>query len=507
MKSNYDVIVIGAGHNGLTAANFLAQKGFGVLVLERKKELGGVAGSRHFHSNYSTEGLLTDTTRVQKDVLAKLNIELDSLLWNEQTPPCLTPTKEGPGLNLYVDPLLAESELAKISTQDAKKYKEFRAFIKRVSGPVKSFLQTVPPHFEKMTVSEKWNIFKTSVSLRLLGKKDMLELMRIPPMSVADWLDEYFESDVLKASLALTAVSSLFAGPHSPGTAFNLLIYEVTRGVGLKGGAKSLVDVLVKKAETLGVEIVREKEVVEVLVEESEVKGVRLASGEDIKASRVLASSHLKTLFLKLMKPENLSPTFENHLNNFRHRGTTAVVNLAIKGDLQFKCRPDLKVESARIVESMNELEKAFDAVKYKEISQDPALEVSLHPSNLAPSGHHSLSILVHYVPYELKGGWTQEKKDQLGQKVLEKLKRYCLEFEVIGHEVLTPVDLEKEYFLEGGHLHHGEHSVDQLLVRPIPECARYETPIRGLYLCGSGSFPGGNLTCLPGYLCSQVVS
>jgi phytoene dehydrogenase-like protein len=194
-------------------------------------------------------------------------------------------------------------------------------------------------------------------------------------------------------------------------------------------------------------------------------------------------------------------------LNNFRHRGTTAVVNLAIKGDLQFKCRPDLKIESARIVESMNELEKAFDAVKYKEISQDPALEVSLHPSNLAPSGHHSLSILVHYVPYELKGGWTQEKKDQLGQKVLEKLKRYCLEFEVIGHEVLTPVDLEKEYFLEGGHLHHGEHSVDQLLVRPIPECARYETPIRGLYLCGSGSFPGGNLTCLPGYLCSQVVS
>ena len=504
MKSNYDAIVIGAGHNGLTTANFLAQKGLGVLVLERKKELGGLAGGRHFYSGHSTEGLLTDTTRVQKDILTSLNLEFE---WNDHTPPCFTPTKKGTGLHLYHETHLAENEIAKISPKDAEKYKEFRDFIKRVSGPVKSFLQTVPPHFEKMTVSERWNIFKASLSLRLLGKKDMLELIRIPPMCVADWLDEYFESDCLKGSLALSAVSSLFAGPKSPGTAFNLLIHEVTRGTGLKGGAKSLIKALANKAEKYGVEILKEKEVVEVIVKGSDVKGVRLDSGEEITSQRVIASSHLKTLFLKLIKPECLSPTFENRLNNFRHRGTTAVVNLAIKGKLQFKCRPDLSIKSARIVDSLYNLERAFDAVKYNEISEDPSLEIFVNDSILSPEGHSSLTILAHYVPYHLKDGWTQEKKEKLGKKIIEKLQSYCLDFEVKGHEVLIPVDLEKEYFIEGGHLHHGEHSIDQLLVRPLPECARYETPIRGLYLCGSGSFPGGNLTCLPGYLCSQVIS
>jgi len=337
----------------------------------------------------------------------------------------------------------------------------------------------------------------------------MMELFRIGPMCVADWLREWFESDRLQALLAGPAVYGGFTGPWSPGTNTNLLLSEAFTTPGVRGGAPAFVAALEKAALAAGVEIRTAAQVKSLEVADQEVRGVLLDSGENIESSLVAGACDPKHLLLDLLPPTHLSLRLEHGITHFRARGTTAKVYLALSGYPAFACRPELRPERIRIAEGIDPLERAFDPVKYRRFGDELALDIrvpTVRTPELAPNGHQVFSIGTHFVPYELEGGWNQASRDQLLETVLKRLEAYVpdIRASVLGSEVLSPADLESRFGVINGHIHHGEHGLDQIFVRPTPECARYATPIRGLYLCGGGSYPGGGITGGPGALGAQ---
>ncbi len=504
MSARYDIIVIGAGHNGLTAAALLARAGRAVLVVERRDTVGGTAGGEEFHPGFRSPGLHHDATGVAQDVVRRLELERHGLALRECRPDVLGLDS---GLLLRGDPLLASREIAALSTRDGARYLEFRRFLDRVRGGLESLLLAAPLDLLEPDFRGSLALLRRAVGLRRLGAQTMMELLRLPPMAVADWLGEWFESEALKALLALPAVAGTHAGPRSPGTTLNLLRGEAAGGPGVAGGGPALVAALERAARQAGVEIRTGAPVRGVLTSADGARGVALEGGEEIAARTVAASCDPKRLFLDLLPQTAFSSRLAERIRCFRTRGTTAQVLLALARPPRFAARPDDPVELARSGACLDDLERAFDAVKYRGIAERPVLDV-LVARALAPAGAAALSVLVHFVPYDLAGGTADGQRERLAESVVARLERYApgVASAVVGRTVLLPVDLESRYALTGGQLHQGEHALDQLLVRPAPECARYQTPVRGLYLCGSGAHPGGGLTCRPGSLAAAAI-
>jgi phytoene dehydrogenase-like protein len=272
-----------------------------------------------------------------------------------------------------------------------------------------------------------------------------------------------------------------------------------------------LVGALERAARARGVEIRTGVAVSRLEVERGRLTGVELAGGERLATGSVAASCDPKQLFLDLLPPAALALNLQADLVSYRARGTAAKVHLALSGYPDFSARPGQTFEHVRTGETLDQLERAFDAIKYRRVSERPVLDIrfpSLETPDLAPDGHHVASILVSFAPHELAGGWTEAARQGLYQSVLETLVSYApgIEDLIVGGEVLTPADLANEYRLTQGHLFHGEHALDQLLIRPVPGCDGYATPIEGLFLCGSGSHPGGGLTCAPGALAARTI-
>jgi phytoene dehydrogenase-like protein len=331
-------------------------------------------------------------------------------------------------------------------------------------------------------------------------------------MCVADWLNEWFETDLLKALLAGPALTGLFTGPWSAGTTATLLLNECLAGPGVKGGPAALIAALATACQEYGVEIRTACPVQRIRVADGRVSGVTLAGGQTIETTTVASSCEPKRTLLELVAPTDLPLRVEKQIRVYRTRGTTAKVNLALKALPEFIGRPGQQFEVIRIAGSLADLERAFDAVKYRRFSPTPYLDIripSLADTSLAPAGHHVASILVQCAPYDLEGGWSEAEREVLGETVVATLDRYapCLTERIVAREVLTPVDLEVRYGLTGGHVHHGEHGLDQMLfMRPALSCGRYATPLAGLFLCGSGSHPGGGITCGPGALAAKAI-
>jgi len=511
MSQSYDVIVIGAGHNGLTTAVLLGKRGRKVLVLERRERVGGLAAGEEFHPGYRTAGVLHDTDRVRPWVVDELGLGRHGLEFRSNSPSIFLPEKDGEGLVLDHDPEKAAAELGRRSEKDADRYRDYRAFLDRVSPIFRKLADQPPPEFFEPGVGDLFNLGKTALSLRLLGKKDMMEVLRITPMCVADWLNEWFENDLLKAGLAAPRLEGCFAGPWSPGTVTNLLWMESTVAKPIAGGPTALVEALEKAAKANGVEIRCGAAVKAIDLDDGKVSGITLSGGEKLEADKVAASCDPRHLFLDLLSSSALSITLDRNITTFRARGTTATVDLALSGPPQFSCRPDQNAERIRIGETIDDLEHAFDPVKYRQFADEPALDIwvpTIERPELAPDGHHVLSILVHCAPYELEGTWDATSRDGLYRTVVERLAEFApgIGDAIVGHQVLSPLDLESAYGVSGGHLFHGEHATDQLAVRPTPECAGYGTPYKGLFLCGSGSHPGGGITCAPGALAARTI-
>jgi phytoene dehydrogenase-like protein len=510
MSDGYDVVVIGAGHNGLTAAGLLAKAGRKVVVAERADCIGGLAASEEFHPGYRTAGVLQDTTAVWPHVVDTLELERHGLRRLARRPAFLA-LGEGRGLMLDGDPAVAADEIRRHSAQDAERYVGYHGFVAKIRGVLNNFLREPPLDLIRPELAGPWALLKRALRLRMLGADEMMELLRLPPMCVADWLDEWFEDDLLKAALALPAIAGTSMGPRSPGSNANLLLWEAAAEGGVASGAHSLVAALESAARGHGVEIRTAAAVRRIVTDNGSVRGVELDGGERIAARCVAASSDPKRTLLELLPPGQISLRLERRIRSFRVAGTTAVVRLALNRAPRFAHARDGSVEYARTGDSLDRLELAHDAFKYGDLPEVPILEIHVPTvacPDLAPAGHAVVSILAHFAPYESRPAWDRARREDLAEAVVLILDRHApgSSASIVGREMLAPVDLEARYGMSGGHLLHGEHTLDQRLVRPAPGCTGYRTPVEGLYLCGSGSHPGGGLTCVPGALAASTI-
>ncbi|MBI4821333.1 MAG: NAD(P)/FAD-dependent oxidoreductase [Deltaproteobacteria bacterium] len=505
-----DVVVIGAGQNGLAAAVRLADAKKKVVVVEARDRVGGLCSKEEFHPGYFVPGMLHDTGLVRSEVLDALG--LGKKVGQRDDPGTFVPGPEG-GLVLSKDAAATKKEIARRSAKDVEGYATYRGFFDRVKSFLRDVANAPPDPLSPTSKAELWSLGKRGLALRRLGKEDMVEILRVAPMCVADWLNEFFETPELVEALAAPAVVGSFLGPWSAGSAANLLMAEGTSEKYLAGGPPALVSALHERAKSLGVEVRLSSRVTRIRVEDDRVIGVTLSSGEDIECRSVAASCDPKQTILELIHPSALPVRFEDQVRAVRARGTTAKVHVALSGPLSFDARPEILFESARLGGGhVDALERAFDAVKYGRFSERPQLEIrvpTVADPTLAPAGHHVASILVSFAPHDLRQGWSDATRSALGERVLQTLEASSkgVREKIVATEVLTPKDLSTRYGLSGGHLFHVEPALDQLLfMRPTASAARYATPIKGLFLAGSGSHPGGGVSAAPGLLAAETM-
>ncbi len=510
--ANYDAIVIGGGHNGLTAAALLAQAGRRVVVVEKNDAVGGLAMAEEFHPGYRTAGLLHDTGGARLKLIEKLNLPSRGLQTTGKRAPVTLLSDDGRAITLQADAEASARSIEKISAKDAQAYRQYRALVDTIGPWLGKLFSEPQPSLPSPGPGEMLRLLGSGLGLRRMGRKTMQEFLKIVPMCLADFLDEYFETDFLKAGLAVPALLSSFNGPWSSFTTFNLLLWEATSTDQVKGGPAALAAALEKAAQSHGVEIRTGAEVTSLMLSDSgAVQGARLVSGEQIEAPLAAAACTPKEVFLNLLKSRDVGPKLETAITHLRCRGVTAKVNLALNQKIQWKAETEHPVEFARTGNTIDEIERAFDAVKYRRFSETPVLDIfvpTVSNSDLAPEGHEVVSILAQFAPYDREGGWTDAAREDFADRVVARLAEHTIDLEssIVARHVSTPKDLEAQFNLTGGHLFHAEHALDQLLGRPVHACAGYKTPIPGLYLCGSGSHPGGGITCAPGALAAGAI-
>jgi len=505
------VVVIGAGVNGLTAAAYLGRAGYRVVVLERSEAIGGLAAPAEFHPGFRAPGVLFDTACVRSWVVAGLRLKEHGLRFRDQAPAVFGPAAEEGSPGMLLPAGLAPTPPPKGG--DAKAWEGFHGFVGRVGPFVRKLLDSPPPALDPHGIGSAADLVWKAVSLRRLGRPDMTELARLAPMCLADWLDHGFADPRLKALLAAPALTGVFGGPWSPGTAILLLFHLATAGPGIAGGAPALVAALEQACRATGVELRTSSQAARIELEDGEeVRGVTLADGTFLETGTVVATCSPRITFLELLDPALLSDRLEGRAAHSRCRGTEARIDLALDGPPGFRGAPEEPVEAARTGAHLDDLERAFDAAKYGELPAHPHLEIrvpSVADPTLAPPGRHVVSVMARCIPRDLQGGWTPEARERLGDLVTRELARFApgIEARILSRRVLTPADLEERLALPGGHLLHGEPALDQMLsMRPFPECARYRTPVRGLFLGGGGSHPGGGLTGAPGALAARMI-
>jgi phytoene dehydrogenase-like protein len=499
-----DILVIGGGVNGLAAAVELARAGKKVLVLESRDRLGGLSARRSFGEGFSVPGIRTETCEIRPALIDALALSERGLQVLDQHVPVFAPEPDGQGIVIHPVAERAREELARRSKKDADAYVAFRSLLDRVRPAMEPLLSRSAPPLLPRSLGEMVDMGLMGLKLRGLGRGDMIELLRVVPMAVADWMREQFETEVLSSALAMPSVLGDFAGPWSPGTAAILILREALVVPGVVGGPAAVVDALTTALHALGGETRTGARVARIRLEGGRAAGVTLDSGEELGASAIIAACSPRRALLELLPPLSLSVKDLGAARTIRARGTAAKVHLGLREAVSWKARPNERFERIRIGAHLDDLERAFDAAKYRRLPQRPVLDV------FAPEGERPvMSILVHGVPYDLEGGWSEAKKSALLESVLRELENHApsIRSSVAASEVLTPVDLEREYGASGGSIHHVERSIDQMvLLRPARPFARYATAIEGLFLGSSGCHPGPGVTLAPGVLAARAL-
>ena len=513
---DYDIIIIGAGHNGLVAACYLAKAGLKALVLERREIVGGAAVTEEIHPGFRCSTLAHAAAPIAAPIVKDLKLAQHGL--EIITPPVrvVALMSDGPAISIYNDTAQTVSELEKVSARDAKAYPEFERSFARIGKTLAPVLAMTPPAIDHPSRGELWNLGKLGRSLRSLGKQDAHRLLRWGPMAVADLVAEWFESESLRALVAARGIFGAFAGPWSAGTSAGLLWQAAADGHALasssfvRGGMGGLTQALANAARSAGVEIRTNAGVEKIEVTEERAAKVILRSGEEISARAIVSNADPRTTLLSLIDPVWLDPSFIQKMRNYRALGVSAKINLALADLPSF--RGLANEESAvklsgriHVGPDIDYLEHAFDAAKYGDYSPHPYLDItipSLLDTELAPAGAHVMSVYVQYAPYKLKDGDWISRREEFADNVIEVIAQYAPNFKelIIARQVITPLDLEQTYGMSGGHIHHGEQSLDQSFAfRPLIGWAQYRTPIKGLYLCGAGTHPGGGVSGRPG--------
>jgi phytoene dehydrogenase-like protein len=518
----YDVIVIGAGINGLTAAAYLAKAGQRVLVLERREAIGGLAGTDEIAPGFRADALAGETGFVPPTLVRDLELG-QTLQWIETDATVHVPRANGGWLTLWRDMARSVDALRVHSPADAAKWPAFCERMSRFAGFLEHVYASPPPRPHGTKPAELLSLFSLGKRMRGLGKTEMIELLRTLPMAVAELLDEWFEDDALKAAVGTAGVRNIFQGPRSGGTLFILLHHHIGERPGvftgkrrLRGGAAALADALASAARRYGAELRTDADVERVDIRDGRAVGVVLADGEEIEAANVAASADPRRTFLRLVDPIELSPEFVRAVRNIKFRGATAFVDLALDQPPHFTgldAGAGTPAGVVTLVPSLTALERAYDDAKHGRVSQRPLLEVSIPSASdptMCPAGKHVMSVRVQYAPYRLRDGcWDDTRREALGDAVIRTLEEYApnVPRSILHRRVRTPADLEEQYGLTEGHLGHGELTLDQILfMRPVPGWAHYRTPIERLYLCGSGAHPGGGIAGGAGKLAASVI-
>ncbi len=511
--AHYDTVIIGGGHNGLVCAIYLARAGQSVLVLEAGEALGGLASKREFHPGFSANVAHT-LHHFPEEILNELRLTEHGFAGVGDELPTIALDTAGQHVTI------TSTGVSGVSADDVKQYVSYRRLIEKCAQALKPSWLKVMPRIGATSVKELLTFAQVGVKLRLLGVDDMREFFRIASLPARDLMDERFDSELLKAALCWDALAGSAQAPRSPNNTVLTLLYRTigkhAGGHSLPaGGVDTLIAALASAAESAGAEIRTSAVVKQVVVIGDEngmrAEGVELASGETITASRVVSSADPKSSFFKLIGTRNLEIGFANRINRVRSTGYVAKLHVALSGLPDFTGL-DAPAGRLLITPEMDSLEFAWDDAKYRRSPEAPVMEIcipSLHDANAAPVGQHVLSAHVMYVPHTIEGGWTAEAKSALTEKLVDTLERYApnIRDQIIHAELLTPLDLENEFRLSGGHWHQGDIAMDQMLMmRPTYEAAQYATPVPGFYLCGAGSHPGGGLTGAAGRNAAQAI-
>ncbi len=520
MPKSYDAIIIGGGHNGLTTAAYLAKAGKKVLVLERRHILGGAAVTEELYPGFKFSVCSYVVSLLRPEVIRELELAKHGL--HIIPLDCsFMPMENGDYLAMWPDAASTREEMARHSKHDADIYPEFANLMYNTGFAVKPILNTVPPDPLAPGLDGARALLDLLKHAGGLDRKSFYYLTKLMTMSASDFLDEWFESDIIKAGFSVSSIIGTMLGPKSPGTAYVLLHHYMGELDGAftawgfqKGGTGAVSEAIASAARSYGAETRCNAPVSHVILKNDQAVGVVLESGEEIYASKVISACDPRLTFLKFIGAKNLPTDFAQSIRNFKFRGSSGKVNLALDSLPTFTAlpSPSLLQGVIDISPSMDFLERAYDDAKYGSFSRRPLLDTiipSVIDPSMAPPGKHVMSLFVQYAPYKIDGGWDDAQRDAFGDAVINTLAEFApdIKEKILYKQVLTPLDLEQQFGLSEGNIFHGELTLDQLFfLRPAPGWANYHTPIRHYYQCGSGTHPGGGITAGPGRLAAMEI-
>lgn len=522
MAGSFDAIILGAGHNGLVTACYLARAGWKVMVLERRYVVGGACVTEEIFPGFKVSTAAYVNSLFRPEIIKDLKLHDHGFAVLERTPSSFTPFPDGRHLFLGADGAMNRREIAKFSPRDAENYPKYEAMLERVADAIEPTLMMKPPNLLRPGLRDLWTLFKLGRKFQKMGPglSEAVEVLTGPAKAI---LDRWFESEQVKATLATDAVIGAMAAPSMPGTAYVLFHHVMgetngKRGVWayVKGGMGGLSQALASVARRLGVEIRTEAEVGRILIQGGTAVGVALTNGEEIKARVVASNADAHITFTRLMDSRLLPPAFAEAVSRIDYSSATLKINVALSEVPNFTALPGGPGPQHRgtihICPDTDYLERAYDDAKYGRPSERPILECTI-PSvvdpSVAPPGKHLMSMFIQYAPYKLWQGTWDEVKEGFADRCFDLLNEYAPNFKqsVLARQVLSPLDLERTFNLTGGNIFQGSMSLNQLFfLRPVVGFADYRTPIRGLFLCGAAAHPGGGVIGAAGYNAARVI-
>ncbi|HKX32163.1 MAG TPA: NAD(P)/FAD-dependent oxidoreductase [Blastocatellia bacterium] len=528
MSIQYDVLIIGGGHNGLVTAGYLARAGLKVMVLERRETLGGACVTEEVWPGFKVSTLSYLCSLLQPRIIQDLELHRFGYQIYPKDPSFFTAFPDGRHIFFWQDLRQTVAEIAKFSTRDAETYPRYEEELAHLAEWAESLLLETPPNIVRRKLGDLLKLGGLGMRTLKLGDDGLVRLFKIMTQSAREFLNERFESNEIKTTLATDGVIGTNGGPATPGTAYILLHHVMGGAAGprglwgfIRGGMGAISQALADSARAKGATIRAGAEVDQVLIKDGAASGVVLRNGEELRAKVVVSNADPKRTFMKLVARQHLDADFRRSIENLRIEGSSFKINLALDGLPNFKAypsrsdgQPDLPHRTTmHVCPSMDYVDRAWEDAKQGRLSEHPMLECTIptaYDDSIAPPGKHIMCIFAQYAPYTLQDGvWNQELKDRFADRCLEALAEYAPNIkEIILHrQVISPLDLEEEYGLTGGNIFHGEMEPDQLFfMRPVAGWAQYRTPIRRLYLCGSGAHPGGGVMGAPGYNAAREI-
>ncbi len=522
MTSNqYDAIIIGGGHNGLVAAAYLARAGKKVVVLERRPIVGGAAVTEEIFPGFKFSEFSYVVSLLRPEIIRELDLPKHGLKILP-LPSTFTPMENGDYLAAWDDHDLTRREIHRHSPRDAEAYDEYSRLMARIAKAIKPLISMVPPDPSSLSPRDLIGLFKLGKYAAGLSEKEFYQIAKLMTQSSADLLEEWFETDALKGTKAASGIIGTFLGPRSPGTAYVLLhhymgeIDGAFRAWGFaKGGSGGVSSAIASSARVLGAEIRVDASVKQVIVKNGRAAGVALENGDELQAKVVMSAADPKRTVLQFVEPKHFPDDFVQSIQNFRVRGSSGKVNIALSELPQFTALPDepaVQHGAISISPSIDYIERAYDDAKYGRISKHPYIDIifpSMIDPDMAPPGQHVMSCFVQYAPYDIDGGWDDEKCNQLGEAVISTLEQHApnIRKAIVGMQVITPKDIETIAGIAGGNIFHGELLLHQIFfLRPAPQWADFRTPLKGYYFGAAGAHPGGGVMGAAGMLAVKEI-